>query len=102
MGAAPTPLRRRTIRRPAWLVPLLAGIVLGAGIALLAAADHSRDTPRGSGVPAEQARAVPAFSAIDLAPTILSLAGADVASLQQKLRTTHSLVRPLVAKAGSN
>jgi hypothetical protein len=67
MGAAPTPLRRRTIRRPTWLVPLLAGIVLGAGIALLAAADHSRDTPRGSGVPAEQARAVPAFSAIDLA-----------------------------------
>ena len=65
MGAAQTPLRRRTIRGPTWLVWLLAGIVLGAGITLLA--DHSRETPRGSGVPADQARAVPAFSGIELA-----------------------------------
>ena len=37
-------------------------------------------------------------SHIDLAPTILALAGADTAALQQLLRATHSVVRPLVGR----
>lgn len=37
-------------------------------------------------------------SHIDLVPTILGLAGADAAALQQRLRSTHSVVRPLVGR----
>ena len=109
MHATPTPLRRRTIRRRIWLVGLLAGIAVGAGVALLAVRDDSGGTLRGSGVPAEQARAVPAFRAVELAGSnivtvrvggrrAVVVSGDD--NLLSKVRTTVRSGRLVIATVG--
>ena len=68
MTAVTTPAHRHQLRRPTWLMWLLAGAVIGAvAVAVVVAVDHRNDTLRGSGVPAEQARAVPVFSGVELA-----------------------------------
>jgi hypothetical protein len=67
MSATPMPAHRRRVRRPTWLVWLLAGAAVGATIAVLITGDHPSGTLRGSGVPAEQTRAVPSFSGVELA-----------------------------------
>ena len=67
MTAGTTPARRHHLRRPTWLVWLLAGGVAGAAVAVLVMVDRPSGTLRGSGVPAEQKRAVPAFNSVELA-----------------------------------
>jgi hypothetical protein len=67
MSAGLTPAHRRAMRRPTWLAWLLAGAAAGAAVAVLMTVDHPSDTLRGSGVPAEQTRAVPRFRGVELA-----------------------------------
>ena len=67
MTAGTTPARRHHLRRPTWLVWLLAGAVAGAAVAVLVMVDRPSGTLRGSGVSAEQKRAVPAFNSVELA-----------------------------------
>jgi len=67
MTAAPTPVDRRQTRRPRRLAWLFAGVLIGAAIVLLFTVHDSTHTLRGSGKPAEQRRAVSAFSGVELA-----------------------------------
>jgi putative autotransporter adhesin-like protein len=110
MSAAPTPVGRRTIRRPTWLLWLLAGVVVGAVVALVASADHSGGTLQGSGVPAEQARSVPAFRAVELAGSNIvtvrvggrrSVVVRGDDNLLSKVRTTVRSRRLVIASVGS-
>jgi hypothetical protein len=111
MSAAPTPLDRRTTRRPTWLLWLLAGVVVGAvAAALVASADHSGGTLQGSGVPAEQARSVPAFRGVELAGSNIvtvrvgrrrSVVVSGDDNLLSKVRTTVQGRRLVIATVGS-
>jgi len=65
MTVVPTPAHRRHAR-PTWLAFLMLGVLLGAGGVLVFTLDESSDTAGGSGVPGRQARAVPAFSSVQL------------------------------------
>jgi putative autotransporter adhesin-like protein len=71
MSADTTPARRHQLRRPTWLVWLLAGAAIGAA-AVAVTVDHSGSTLRGSGVPAEQTRVVPAFKGVELAGSLIA------------------------------
>jgi hypothetical protein len=72
MNVAPTPLHRRAARHPLALAVVVALVVVGASVLLLArydvfAGSARLDSVRGSGVVATEPRAVAAFSGVELA-----------------------------------